>query len=222
MAKRSGDAAGREMSVLLRDEFEYHVGLDYMQDLFYPTCYSEIDGFFVALDDNDAVQDESSRLGVSPPRVHGTPTDIDEAESPLSSISTQFHWGEIPLYADFWTTAVPVVLHHNAWRNGLKNRRVTWWDKMWFFPYLRALLEAQIKTTAPLATLRAGHDSLRIWPYGTERQDKRPMLFGKSRTGNQWVLRTAEWGAVCRDKNDTIEAASPWYDEVFRDGRGNL
>ncbi|KAJ4189455.1 hypothetical protein NW767_011647 [Fusarium falciforme] len=211
-------------------ELEYHLGLDYTQELFYPTCYSEEDGYFVPIDNPSAIERESSKAGVSPPRIWGIPTDIyREADNPLAKLSDaskkDLTWGEVPLYIDFWTTAIPVAIHHNAWRNGLKNRRITWWDKTWYFPYLRDLLKVQMQangTIEPLATLDAKNGSLQIWPYG-EGGPKASLLFGRNKETKRWQLQPADWNTVCRSNSNATaeaEAEAHWYDEVFRDGKG--
>lgn len=215
-------------SVQQRDKFEYHVGLDYAQDLFYPTCYAEKDGYFVPLSDSQGIGEESRRLGLWLQRVYGLPSDIEQAEQPLEALAdgndAERTWGEMPLYTDLWTTAVPVALHHNAWRDGLKSRRVTWWDKTWYFPYLRRLVHAhsQPNGTAPLLTLPARNDSLRIVAYDRKREFRAPMLFGRHKLAQNWLLRMSDWDTVCRDEDAAGEAKSHWYDEVFRDQRGPL
>ncbi|KAH7124231.1 hypothetical protein EDB81DRAFT_847076 [Dactylonectria macrodidyma] len=211
------DNAGKEAAISVRDEFEYHVGLDYMQELFYPTCYSERGGYFVPLDDAQAVEKESSRLGVSPPRIRGVPGDIREVKGPLANLidgpGKDRSWGDVPLYVDFWTTSIPVAIHHNAWRDGLKSRRTTWWDKTWYFPYIRDLLEAHLQPneTAPL-----------VWPYSSKGEPRASLLFWKNKESKDWELRATDFNTICKSNNETVEAESHWYDEVFRDGKGSV
>ncbi|PKS10101.1 hypothetical protein jhhlp_001851 [Lomentospora prolificans] len=222
---RNGRTLG-EAEVRLRDEFEYHVGLDYAQELFYPTCYSERDGYFVSLNKAQELDTESGRLGVSPPRIEGVPRDIEKAKKPLATLGqgdrSSLGWGDIPLYVDFWTTAVPVAIHHNAWRDGLKARRKTWWDKTWYFPHLRELLASALESigTAPLATLEARNGTLDVWPYTVGKRDAAAMLFVRASPDGEWGLEAASWNMVCKSSNATEEEISPWYDEVFRDGKG--
>ncbi|KAL5610777.1 hypothetical protein FOBRF1_006894 [Fusarium oxysporum] len=224
----TGDNPGKEAAISARDEFEYHVGLDYTQELFYPTCYSEYGGSFVSLDDPASVTKQSSKAGVSPPRVGGVPSDISIAEAPLSPLydgSEQGRsWGDVSLYVDFWTTSVPVAIHHNAWRDGLKNRRTTWWDKTWYFPHLRNLLEAHMtaNTTAPLVSITADDGNLEVWSYGTKDRGSASLLFGKNKETKAWELRPTDWDTVCKSSNEADEMESHWYDEVFRDGKGGL
>lgn len=225
----SGYSQAIEKTIQLRDTFEYHVSLDYTQELFYPTCYSETDGYFVALGDQDAVVRESARLGVSPPRVPGIPSDVEEVDTPLAALEgvpdDKRGWGAMSLYTDFWTTAVPVAVHHNAWKNGLKSRRVTWWDKTWFFPYLRQLIAAHsdpTQETGPIATIPADNGALDIVPFDNKRTQRTALLFGKKSRDGGWRLREAEWEAVCKNEDAAAETERHWFDEVLRDGKGPL
>lgn len=223
------DQGALEKSARLRDTFEYHVGLDYTQELFYPTCYSEVDGYFVSLGERDIVQSESARLGVSPPRVLDVPSDVKDVKSPLATLEgvpdDKRGWGHMPLYTDLWTTAVPVAVHHNAWKDGLKSRRVAWWDRTWYFPYLRELIESHSEPTqelGALATIPANNGTLEILPFDAQRSQRTALLFGKKSDEEGWALHEAEWQTVCRNDDDAAEAQSPWFDEVFRDGKGPL
>lgn len=115
-----------------RELMEYHVGLDYAQELFYPTCYSERDGYFARTNEVAEMKRISSDLGVSALRIQKLPADIRQAENPLEKLTegpTMYpSWGDLSLYMDFWITTVPVAIHHNTWRGGLKSRCIDWWD----------------------------------------------------------------------------------------------
>ncbi|UJO18845.1 uncharacterized protein CLAFUR5_07586 [Fulvia fulva] len=115
------------------ERFDFHIGLDYEQELFYPTCYSENGGAFVRVHNLSELSEESSLAGVSPPRLQDLPMNIATSARPLENLGDKDRkgWGEVPLYADLWTTSIPAVLHHNAWRHGEKERRVTWWHRTW-------------------------------------------------------------------------------------------
>lgn len=212
-------------------ELEYHIGLDYSQELFYPTCYSEQAGSFLRLQDSESVRRESKKAGVSPPRIKELPVDIGSAPGPLTSLEgglTQSKtWGSVPLYADLWTTSIPVAVHHNAWRNGLKGRLETWWDRTWYFPYLRELLERHMasngSSTGQIAEIRASdvNQTLTLWPYKAEAEPYAALLFGKNETGTQ-KLEPADWDTVCESRDAVVGSGRCWYDEIFRDGRGGL
>lgn len=213
------------------NELEYHVGLDHLQELFYPTCYSEHGGSFLRLQDSESVRHESKEAGISPPRIQELPVDIASATGPLTSLrggSAQSQtWDSVPLYADLWTSSIPVAVHHNAWRNGLKTRLETWWDRTWYFPYLRELLNRHMTlngtSTGSIAKVRASgvNQTLTLWPYRAEAEPCAALLFAKNETGTQ-RLEPAGWDTVCESRNAFVESGRHWYDEVFRDGKGDL
>lgn len=115
----------RRGSALWQRDFEFHVGLDYSQQLFLPTVYAEHDGHFVPLSNRSFIQTQSSKMGIDPVRLDGVPDDIRRSTNDLRkvlppSVAKGFDWEQLPVYADFYTTAIPAVLHHNAWKNGGK------------------------------------------------------------------------------------------------------
>lgn len=209
----------------LQSEFEYHLGLDYTQELFYPTCWSEGGNSFVALEDTSLVEQASAQAGVTPSRVRGVPGDIRRADGPLSSLAdSSTSWGRVPLFVDFWTTSIPVAIHHNAWKDGLKSRRKTWWDRTWFFPFLRELLEMRMQAqasgngTEPVAEVSAKNGYLTVWQYPDEEAPRAAMLF--SREGEGRGLQVADWDMACEAGD--ADARLRWHDEVFRDGKGTM
>ncbi|VTO83006.1 unnamed protein product [Fusarium graminearum] len=211
----------------LHEEFEYHVGLDYTQQLFIPTVFEEQDGEIIALNDAAGIAEKSKTLDISP-RLDGVPADIQESHNPLSKLSFREldiveDWGEMPLYADFFSEAIPVVVHHNAHKDGAKKRRYTWWDRIWYFPYLRELVEVQLKETKArsLLDIVVNGESLVYWDSRSSKPQKKPQTFVVGNNGNATFERH-EFTDVCRAKTEKEEAKKPWWDEVFRDGKGDL
>ncbi|CZS74933.1 unnamed protein product [Fusarium graminearum] len=211
----------------LHEEFEYHVGLDYTQQLFIPTVFEEQDGEIIALNDAAGIAEKSKSLDTSP-RLDGVPADIQESHNPLSKLSFREldiveDWGEMPLYADFFSEAIPVVVHHNAHKDGAKKRRYTWWDRIWYFPYLRELVEVQLKETKArsLLDIVVDGESLVYWDSRSSKPQKKPQTFVVGNNGNATFERH-EFTDVCRAKTEKEEAKKPWWDEVFRDGKGDL
>ena len=226
------DAAQRtQRGQSTRNKLEYHVGLDYSQELFYPTCYSEHSGSFLRLQDSDSVRRESREAGISPPQIQKLPADLASAPSPLAPLHNgpvQIQgWDSVPLYTDLWTTSIPVAVHHNAWRNGLKGRLETWWDRTWYFPYLRELLDRHTElndtSTGPIAEIRASgvNQTLTLRPYRTGAGSYAALVFGKNETGVQ-RLEPGDWDTVCESGDAVAGLGRYWYDEVFRDGKGGL
>ncbi|KAJ4015486.1 hypothetical protein NW752_006948 [Fusarium irregulare] len=211
----------------LHKEFEYHVGLDYTQQLFIPTVFEEQDGEIITLNDKTAIAEKSKSLNISP-RLQGVPDDISKSKNPLSDISARDldiveDWGEMPLYADFYSKAIPVVVHHNAHKDGAKKRRYLWWDKIWYFPYLRELLENQLKEVkaSSLLEIIVKGERLIYWESRTKKPMKKPQTFVVDMNGTATWERH-EFTDVCKSKYDEDEAKERWYDEVFRDGKGEL
>jgi hypothetical protein len=213
---------------------EFHLGLDYTQELFYPTCYSESSGSFVKLSDPESTIRDSAQAGVAPPRIQSLPGDIALAPSPFAMLedspARHQNWTSVPLYVDFYTTSVPVAIHHNAWRDGLKDRQKTWWDRTWYFPFLREMLHLRMSANAsssiePVARIGAAetNHTLTVWPYREMGAPNAALLFDAGEDGS-FSLKGADWTSVCqsRESEDEGQQQQPWYDEVFRDGKGSF
>lgn len=208
---------------LAQRDFEYHIGLDYAQELSLATCHSEDDGSIVALNNQTDVDAHSAQRGISPARVHGVPEDVRAAPNPLHGlVDHPPDWGDMPLFTNFYTEAVPPLLHHNAWKDNLKERRVWWWDRTWFFPHLRALVERNLQPAAPrpLATVQTSSRSVTYWgsrPDGGGRGRPR-LLVDKAFA----PLEEIEFDALCRSEDESVYSEKHWWDEVFRDGKGPI
>ena len=206
---------------LMERDFEYHIGLDYAQELSYPTCHSEKDGWIVPLNRRDLVDTHSFDRGITPVRVIGVPEDVRAASNPLQGLVEAPDWGNMPLYVDFFTETIPVLLHHNAWKDDLKQRRIWWWDQTWFFPHLRELLARHLTPAPlePLATVNLDGRDVTYWASHSGNLKRKPrLLIDKAFE----PLNEIEWDAVCRDPEENVSWEKHWWDEVFRDGKGPL
>ncbi|KAK7423576.1 hypothetical protein QQX98_001034 [Neonectria punicea] len=213
---------------MVRDQFEYHVGLDYSQQLFIPTVFEEWDGDMIRLNNKTLIAEKSKELGISPVRLKGVPDDIKASENPLKKVVSQdkkasLSWGDMPLYADFFSEAIPVAVHHNAHAGGIKLRREWWWNRTWYFPYLRELAMLHLEKPAELKPL--GNYSTKLgdavyWPPGSDRHKRKPRVFVADlvKTG----LPELEFEVLCRSKGEDDKTEERWYSEVFRDGKGGL
>jgi hypothetical protein len=205
---------------MFQEELEYHVGLDYTQKLFIPTVFEEEDGEIIALNNETHIQRASQQRGIYPARLHGVPEDIKNATNPLQNLGgdDDFNWGELPLYADYYTRAIPVIVHHNAHKDGAKARRYKWWDRTWFFPHLRALLNARIAAEKPwrLSTVELPQGEVVYTALETYDVNPKPRLYKKGQG-----IEEASFEAVCRSWSPE-EGEKMWYDEMFRDRRGPL
>ncbi|KAG5756755.1 hypothetical protein H9Q70_000641 [Fusarium xylarioides] len=208
---------------VMHSDFEYHVGLDYTQNLFIPTVFEEQDGEIIALNNETGIAEKSVSLGIET-RLDGMPDDIQSSTNPLNLnvLHDPVNWGDMPMYADLYSAAIPVVVHHNAHKDGAKNRRHLWWDRIWFFPYLRQLIKSQLKVVEaePLLEIAVNGERLVYWESRSNVTQKKPKTFIVDSGEVNIVER--EFGYVCRAKTEKAEAEKPWYDEVFRDGQGDL
>ncbi|CAM1509782.1 Fc.00g001170.m01.CDS01 [Cosmosporella sp. VM-42] len=212
---------------LLFDNFEYHVGLDYSQQLFLATVFEEDDGEIFKLNNHSLIANRSQELGISPIRLQGVPEDVKTARNPMKGIKPKAdyvapEWGDMAMYADFFTTAIPPVVHHNAHAGGLKRRREWWWPKMWYFPYLRPLLKAGLKPgpLKPLATVPVRDGDVVYWAPSSDEKKRNARIYEEERLENG--LQGASLNMVCRHWNETADWKVRWFDEVFRDGKGPL
>ena len=110
---------------LLQRDFEFGIGLDYHQTISAQTMHSEEDGRIIKLDNQTAINQYSEELGISPVRLMGVSKDLKETRIPGADLIDEPRWGEMPLYANFYTESVPVILHHNS--EDHKGFREEWW-----------------------------------------------------------------------------------------------
>lgn len=221
--KQNSKSARNGLPLMFTRDLEYHVGLDYSQNLCLPTTNEEDDGEFVALGDSAHIKKKSESLKVGSVRLTGVPEDIAMSPNPLAilpDVKPAPNWDELPLYADYFTTSVPAMLHHNTNRGEGKARISTWWDRPWFFPYLRDLVIARSKPEdeqKPLSTIKAKDGKVTYWAPKSDMTKKLPRIFNAGNASEG--LPTGEWEDMCLDPKNPDEH---WSIEVFRDGKGGL
>ncbi|PTB62569.1 hypothetical protein BBK36DRAFT_1128877 [Trichoderma citrinoviride] len=220
---------------LAGEQFEFGIGLDYNFTTIPATCSAEEDGYFVQLDDANAVLAESLKAGVPDgPRINSIPKelidnkDITAAADPLAKVS----WGHMPLYTDFFFGVVPVGIHHNAYIDGLKPWRLkNWWSLMWFHPRLRDLVSAHVQPSSeddgdaeprPLLNMSSrgddgGERNLVYWPPEMQQRGKKQVtVFEPRKDDRPGRLVPIDWDGVCQ------KGSTPWHEELFGDGKGPL
>ncbi|KXH67444.1 hypothetical protein CSAL01_02566 [Colletotrichum salicis] len=203
---------------------DFSVGLDYIQDLFTPAVFEEDDGLYIVSSDGPGLRQAAADRGIDPPRVAGIPEDMLGLRSPIQEfdIDKTMAWQDLPLYTDFWSTSVPVVVHHNAHRNGLKGQRLRgWWKNNWFFPHLRTLLELHSKPREALEPLfrapgRNGVEDLVYKAPAADARKRKTRIF-KKQDPNDEVLEEADWNSLCKS-----EGHDEWWNEVLQDNEGPL
>lgn len=211
---------------MMLDHFEFQVGLDYSQQITIPTESAHEDGRILRVNDQAFIAEHSKELGIDPVRLTAVPKDIQLARNPLQGLAIvpdeQLNWADMPLYADFFTRAIPATIHHNAWADGRKGRNKEWWDQTWFFPHLRELLTHNLQpgTLAPLANVTLAGGNVLYWALPSDEFQRKPRVFDVGRSGEG--LPEVEFEGVCRWWNETETWERRWWDEVFRDGKGPL
>lgn len=213
--RRENPAPMSEALALVERDFEYHIGLDYYQVITVQTQNGDDDGRILTLNNQTAIDEYSQGLGIQPVRLRGVPDDIRTAQNPLEGLVDKPDWGEMPLYADFYTESVPVILHHNGIGEGQKARRQDWWHMPWFFKHLRQLVQRRLMPGEPavLATVETENGPITYRPLDAETLGKKPRWMKGSATER---LEEVEFDAICGAPNE------PWWEEVFRDGQGTL
>ncbi|KAF4947362.1 hypothetical protein FSARC_13983 [Fusarium sarcochroum] len=220
-----------EVNDLVGENLEFHVGVDYAQEISAQAHATEIDpedglfdGDFIMLGDQKSIAQHSAVRGISPPRLNGLPDDIKSAQNPLIEFDKAANWSKMPLYTDFFLPSVPVILHHNKF----KGRRTTWWDRPWYHQRLRELLKSALlprEPDDPLATVHFEQGRIRYWASSAEMTDRYPRM-GKINANTTAYDRFPKM-----ELNETCQFASgkvlhgykdTWWEEVFRDGAGEF
>jgi hypothetical protein len=60
-----------------------------------------------------------------------------------------------------------------------------------------------------------------VWPYQAWDVPHAALLFVANENGTLG-LKGANWSSVCQSRENEDEVQQPWYDEVFRNGKGSL
>ncbi len=152
----------RKRNIFTTDEptnFEFNIGIDYESALSLPTVFSEYDSDWLIFSNASTLATATAKYHITHPRASSLQPDITADKLPFYTLSaTAPHtepklwlhgssstpWTDIPLYTNLWTGVTPAIIHHNAHRDSLKALRESTWDRMWFQPFARALLDARM------------------------------------------------------------------------------
>ncbi|KAL9638360.1 MAG: hypothetical protein Q9164_001610 [Protoblastenia rupestris] len=195
-------------------DYEFGIGLDYEAALDIPTVHAEHDSAFIVFDKNSTIRDALKKHKIrTPTRPLRLQPDIANSPPPFSNFSSfvpnfqvyEESWSQVSLYTNLWTSITPVIIHHNAWRNGLKKQRKKLWDKMWYQSNARWALHAALdKEDGPVAVDVNGKQWLAIVGKD-ELRERGPGVRTFDRKGK---MKWRKWGDLCDDGDQK---------EVFRD-----
>ncbi|KAF3386136.1 hypothetical protein F1880_000235 [Penicillium rolfsii] len=159
--------------------YEYGIGVDYESNLFFNQILSRNDVEWIEFSNITKTSLLQGQFGV--PREHRLllPEDIaaqpnpfnqarfaqEQTTSPVYNTTLDklpnpkdHFWNNIPLMTNPHSASVPVLVH----LNGDPKSRNTWWEKMWFFPWARALLRRYVRSAhdfdAAQSALLGGQD----------------------------------------------------------------
>ena len=217
------------MTVVPGQRYEYSIGLDYESQLFQTMTHSIDDVAFITYNSSaylTSVQAAHYALhnrplylpkdlqSAQPPCTYASPGNLSEEIDPgrkaillpyspkLDTLPTdpadprQPAWSEVPLATNLFTASIPVLLHVN----GDKSVLHTWWPKMWYHAFARALLRRFIRSTQTVhAAESAAKGGLNWW-------DTRGGRGGVWTERGEWK----GWSEVCKANEH----------EVFGDGKG--
>jgi hypothetical protein len=159
--------------------YEYGIGVDYESHLFFNQILSRNDVEWIKFNNITKTSLLQGQFGV--PREHRLllPEDIAALPNPFNQTRfareqttapaynttldklpnpKEHSWNNIPLMTNPHSASVPVLVH----LNGDPKLRNTWWEKMWFFPWARALLRRYVRSAhdfdAAQSALLGGQD----------------------------------------------------------------
>lgn len=193
--------------------FEFGIGIDYGSEIGLNTVFAEDDTEWITFSDGGQMHEAQISRGIDEDnrRLKKISSDINTTLAPFHSLANAGRqdrlpstWQDVSLFTDVWTGISPVVIHHNAHRNGMKILRETWWPNIWFQKHLRTLLDAT--RDGPLGYVAVSSvDGHRYWAQKVRGggEDGESHLAKVAGSG-QWL----EYDDICQE-----------YDgELFRDG----
>lgn len=192
--------------------FEFGIGLDYGSEIGLNTVFAEDDTEWIQFSDKDQLNEAQNDRGIprESRRLDAVADDISTTAPPyraaLGILPSETLWPDVSLFTDVWTGTTPVVIHHNAHRNGMKILRDTWWPKIWFQKHLRALLDASGSGPTSYVAAIGEAEGRQYWPgqilSGGDGKSNVAMIADSG----QWL----QYHDICGEYNQ----------ELFRDGRG--
>lgn len=197
--------------------FEFGIGVDHASEIGLNTVFAEDDTEWVDFRQPSQLRQYQMDRKIPPSRhrLNNASIDITNTLPPFwtftgeDDINRWTGWDEVPLFTDVYTGITPVVIHHNAHREGLKSLRESWWEKIWFFPHARTLFDAYIY--APIVPVAiSGYDeqtAREFWPYEIWKGGARN---GQAALGSWQDDDWLRFDDICRES----------HEEVFRDGKG--
>ena len=208
------DEVRAKAATLPDGRWEFGIGIDYKSEVVVNTVFAEEDTAWHTQSSMSGLDRIQADNGVPEKyRTNDLSFDISQSLPPYWTFTDEplprwTSWEDVSLMTNIHTNIAPVVIHHNAHRDELKNRRETWWPFIWFQSQARVLLDAHIYApVTPFAYAGYAGDAVtEYWPH--------EIWKGGARNGSSKVGQS-ETGWVRFD-----DTCSAYHEEIFRDGRG--
>lgn len=198
--------------------FEFGLGLDYEMLISQPTVFSEYDTDWLRRDDHEGIVQASLAQGIATPRVQSLAHDIESSPAPFHTLQgshlpsgdlpSDMSWNQVPLFTNLWSGISPAAIHHNAHRDGLKGRIQQHWNKTWFQPFARPMLDAHVLEPAQPITVATPVTNVTRTMWGAM----------------TWSIENERGGVTTDQKPPEFlpyeELCRGWENELFRDGKG--
>ncbi|KAL3482269.1 hypothetical protein BJX99DRAFT_217673 [Aspergillus californicus] len=201
--------------------YEYGIGVDFESRLFFNAVNAKQDVEWLKY--NNVSRTSAAQMEHRVPREHRLllPDDVSERalgnpfkqpkfakgerinppwNDTLDTLPSNHSWNNIPLLTNVPSAEVPVLVHMNMKEKG--TIRDSWWSKMWYFPWARALLRKYIRS-------QTGFDAAQMALLG----------------GQNWWDSRGGAGGVWTDKGEWIdypEVCSGFERDLFDDDLGGF
>ena len=202
---------------------EFGIGLDYESALSMPTVFSGYDSQWIIFSNDTTIKRANREYNITKPRAKELEPDIAADKLPFYMLATaaphtepklwlhgssSTKWEDVPLYTNLWTGITPAIIHHNAHRDNLKSLREMTWDRMWFQPFARSLLDAKMmQPDGPLAVDKAGKGWFSPVTDATMKENG----YGAQTDDGNGLRGWQKWDELCTAEDQ---------EEIFRDGKG--
>lgn len=196
-------------------DLDFGIGLDYSSEISLGTSAAVIEAEWLKFSTTDQIKHAEETRGITTSRLQQLPADITDTVPPFwtfteEPIPRHINWDNVTLLTNIYTGVTPALIQHSAAKTHLgahtKSFRKTWWDRIWYQPYGRAMLNALIyNPVVPIGV--AGYDET------TRRVFWSPEMWkggARVETGNhtheapwlryEWELCPGTEGEVFRDK----------------------
>jgi len=164
-SSKAPNISGLHMETQPGQNYEFGIGVDYSSRLFFTMTHAEHDVEWIQFNDTDALSTLQAHHDIPHPKPIVMPLDLQRAKSPFykrpavdgTVESAQedvpdlpdaltYDWSNLPLAVNVHSRKVSPVIHFD----GEKRYVDTWWPRMWYHPWARALLQKNIEEPTQL------------------------------------------------------------------------